>query len=125
MSHLRLTGCLFAMGWVLGCGAPAPTVPVDTDPSVTVEAVDAGGAVGAACTEDAACQEGLNCIKELPGGFCTRPCAKDCPGTSICVNITKDDGSEFNLCGPVCENVSGCRTGYECVSVGRVSVCGF
>jgi hypothetical protein len=100
--------------------AACPGPPASNDPDAGV----APGQIGSACKSTSECNEGLTCIVELPGGACTKACTTSCDDTSICVQVQITTSSDpINLCAPICEQEGDCREGYQCVSVGRRSVC--
>ncbi|MCC6873034.1 MAG: hypothetical protein IT378_01900 [Sandaracinaceae bacterium] len=83
---------------------------------------DAGGAVGAACSDARPCAAGLECRTSLalgvttrevplPGGYCTRPCTpsadRECGASAICT---------LGWCTAACDALHPCRTseGYAC-----------
>jgi hypothetical protein len=72
------------------------------------------GAVGASCTDDPQCDEGV-CLNNLPSGYCSALCDSDadCPTGAHCEQI----GTE-GFCYDDCQNQADCRTGYDCASVG-------
>lgn len=70
------------------------------------------GLIGAACTENAQCNDG-SCIGDLPGGYCSKHCAADagCPGGSVCFATGMEE-----VCLKTCTAADGCRMaeGYTC-----------
>lgn len=64
------------------------------------------GAIGAGCTLDSECNEGL-CLTNFRGGYCSADCGSDndCPNNSHC----EDFG-----CLQDCSDNDQCRTGYLC-----------
>lgn len=76
--------------------------------------------VGAACTEDAQCKDGLTCDTRLPGGVCTKACtmAGECPTASQCVNLTYSVSGTLMSeprCVKECSELVTCRSGWRCV----------
>ena len=96
-----------------GCGAPAGN-PGNVEPM----------AVGAACANDDECRDELTCVTELPGGFCTMRCERDCPEGSWCSQVTFQDRTTETVCLPLCDAPEDCRSPYQCVSIGTRKVCG-
>jgi serine protease len=81
----------------------------------------ATGLVGSCCSDDADCGE-LTCLKDFPGGYCTRDCEADhtCPGDAQCLQMT---GSFSGiLCLANCGSARpDCRERYSCQYVGGVN----
>lgn len=76
------------------------------------------GGVGAACSDDTDCLAELICVREAPGGLCTRSCnaTTGCPTGTNCIAISFGDQTQ-NACLPACRNNGQCRSeaGYTCV----------
>ncbi len=90
-----------------GCGGGEPCQPT--------------GLVGSCCGSDQDCGE-LTCLRDFPGGYCTRDCAADhdCPGDAQCLQMTGSfDGI---ICLANCGSARPpCRERYSCQNVGGVS----
>ena len=94
---------------MIGCGGESPT-----------------GEIGSACGSDEDCNSELQCVEELPGGFCTRACdGTDCPEGTLCVTVELPENRRIDACSPVCTGDEDCRGDYHCLSVGQQSVCAF
>jgi hypothetical protein len=76
------------------------------------------GEIGSECREDADCEDGLTCYKEVEGGYCTVECSTgSCPeGTECSVAL----GTQ--LCVPACTSHEDCDVG-ACVGGGCVPAC--
>ncbi|WP_158542735.1 zinc-dependent metalloprotease family protein [Lujinxingia litoralis] len=77
------------------------------------------GKPGAPCTSDVACQEGLTCLTNLYGGYCTRlNCDSDdgCQDGARCVTLNPQAPAEDQVlaCMAACQQDQDCRFGYEC-----------
>lgn len=63
--------------------------------------------LGSACDKDDQCSDGLTCLTDGAGGYCTRTgCSKndDCPGDSVCVAGANDR----TFCAKRCSRSSDC-----------------
>jgi hypothetical protein len=82
---------------------------------------DNSGNLGSSCGSNVKCYPGLTCVTQAPGGLCTKNCSSDadCSGGS-CQSVPSWGGM---ICLKTCASDQMCRTGYRCVSAGRVSVC--
>ena len=74
--------------------------------------------VGGECQTDAACDVGLFCETQLPGGACTFACdGLECPSGSYCIEVTYSvDGVERSAirCLQSCDD-RACRSGWRCI----------
>jgi hypothetical protein len=116
----------FLLGIILvaaACHGRGPVDPGSVSDGGQDAGADEGAPVGSTCDQNLDCAAELECITEIPDGFCTRECFVSCPGESLCVEVTMPDASAKHLCAPVCDTETPCRQGFECVSVGRKSVC--
>jgi hypothetical protein len=75
--------------------------------------------VGARCTLDAGCDQGLTCDTTVDGGYCSSACATagstaGCPDQSICDYVSGPTAPE---CARVCTVQADCRADLECNGV--------
>lgn len=137
-----LTSLLISL---LGCGFQGDSRDDDDDDDDVVQICDdpAGcgpmlqpadmggsraGAIGAACDENAACEDDLCLIDDvIPGGYCSKVCGTGRPGPSdrcsvgaACVQVAEGT----SVCLASCEGNKDCRDGYVCARVNsQQSVC--
>ncbi len=74
--------------------------------------------VGATCTANGGCDEGLTCDTTVPAGYCTKSCATpgstaECPEASICDAVA---GTAMN-CVKSCKTSADCRADQDCNGV--------
>jgi hypothetical protein len=81
-----------------------------------------GGGVGSAC---GACDPGLTCITDAPGGYCTRSCSSnsDCGQDAYCYQVQDEQGQMIGLCLAACSTNTDCRDGYTCQGDQGATVC--
>ena len=73
--------------------------------------------LGASCANDDDCSGDLECLRDLPGGYCGRPSCEgpqDCPGDAACV-----EQGGLSFCARPCASASDCSfcrydDDYEC-----------
>lgn len=94
--------------------------------SVAAGCGDDAPSVGGACTDNAACGDGLTCDTTVAGGYCTKACTmtgetSECPAGAICDSVA---GAAIN-CVQICDTSEDCRAGFECngVSGSNVKAC--
>jgi hypothetical protein len=75
--------------------------------------------VGESCLDFTECAGSYDCLDRVgvPGGYCTRECARDadCDAGGVCVGF-----GGGNYCGDECANDGECRAGYGCRRQNRV-----
>jgi hypothetical protein len=74
--------------------------------------------VGAACSGNGDCSDGLTCSTAFAGGYCTRACPTagatgGCPDVAICDAVT----GAGNVCVKICQTTTDCRSPLECNGV--------
>lgn len=79
------------------------------------------GDVGDTCGEDA-CDSGLTCRKDFPGGFCQQDCTAEgegggCPSGTLCTRQL-----DTLMCSPVCDTGADCRESYACNGVSNTNL---
>jgi len=96
--------------------------------------------MGGACEDTAECETGLACEDTSGGRICTASCDAGCPaGTTceggVCVapglplgEVCTDSGEcRSGICAgnctQICEDASGCPSGFECLAAGAVMGC--
>lgn len=82
--------------------------------------------VGAACTDDENCDDGLACAKSIASGYCTAACTtsgstSQCPEGAICDSVS---GAGVT-CVKICKTSSDCRSDLDCngVSSSNIKAC--
>lgn len=75
--------------------------------------------VGASCSSDEGCRDGLTCRQDFPEGYCTAGCTREgiqdtCPDGSLCGAYL---GMGQTVCLARCEKDGDCREGYACAPV--------
>jgi len=88
--------------------------------------VPGGRQVGASCFDFSDCTGSLDCLLNVPNGYCSRGCRNDmdCGGGEARCGVFDDGG----FCGQPCDGPEDCRDGYACTSVerpggGRIDMC--
>ncbi len=77
------------------------------------------GDMGAGCSEDADCVDGLTCFLDVTGGYCTLDCTTAaCPDGSTCSSALGT-----RLCMPGCTIAAECADGLSCVGGACVPGC--
>lgn len=72
--------------------------------------------IGGACLNDGQCAGSARCATNLPGGYCSMPCASDatvCGTSAVCVRTSSTDAFCFARCAAP-GTQSSCRMGYSC-----------
>jgi hypothetical protein len=66
--------------------------------------------LGGSCDDDDGCDQGLICLRDLPGGVCSQTCDDgECPEGAACIDLAGDQ-----YCLTTCEDNADCRDGYAC-----------
>jgi hypothetical protein len=78
-------------------------------------------AIGGPCGSSSECQSDLSCATNYPAGYCFKDCtgqgSRVCGSGNACVRI---GGASTAECYDECDTNSGCRSGYECVTVSNL-----
>jgi len=74
--------------------------------------------IGATCTAEAGCDDGLSCDVGVPGGYCTTGCTAsgttdECPEASVCDTVA---GTTIT-CVAICKTSEDCRSDQDCNGV--------
>jgi len=108
------------------CGACLQGEKCTMSGTCKADAVDPESKIGGSCKSDKDCKPPTNgiCFDWMPGGMCAAEGCEntaDCPGGSVCIELTSTDGSKDTYCVDECGSDKDCMTGYFCYP--EVGVC--